>query len=92
MQQSFVQAAHSLLCRKASSDPHDFQYPSAAFEEVSFVSKERRPYILASTLHALHGTASNDSKTLIAARTALEYFIYCRVVFVAPENSFHVLY
>ena len=69
--QEFLQAALGLLCMKASKDPHDIKYPAAAFEEASSVSREWRPYILASTVHALHGPSSADAAVLIQARAAL---------------------
>ena len=67
---AFMKTARTLLCAKASTDPHDFKYPAAAFEDASLVSPEWRPYILASTVHALHGEKSPDSPILVRARQA----------------------
>ena len=69
--QAFMQSARTLLCTKASTDPHDFKYPAAAFEEASLSSPEWRPYLLASTVHALHGMKSADSEVLLKARQAI---------------------
>ena len=71
-QRAFLRTARSLLCAKASLDPHDFKYPAAAFEDASLVSREWRPHLLASTVHALHGTRSDDSPVLVQAREALK--------------------
>jgi len=70
-QAHFQQYARSLLCRKATDNPHDFKYPVAAFEDVSLVSPDWRPYLLAASVHALHGVASPDAKVLIQAKAAL---------------------
>ena len=68
---AFMQAARSLICVKATRDPHDLKYPVAAFEDTSVANAEWRPYLLASSVHALHGTASEDSAALVQARKAL---------------------
>ena len=65
---AFTQAARSLLCVKATRDPHDLKYPVAAFEDTNLANAEWRPYLLASSVHALHGTASADSTALVQAR------------------------
>jgi hypothetical protein len=70
-EQPFMQTARTLLCIKASTDPHDFKYPAAAFEDAFLASPEWRPYLLASSVHALHGTKSPDSKVLLEARRTL---------------------
>jgi hypothetical protein len=67
----FMQTARALLCAKASSDPHDVKYPIAIFEDVRSASAKWQPYVLASSVHALHGSASDDSRALLAARAAL---------------------
>ena len=67
----FLRSARSLLCVKATSDPHDLKYPVAAFEDATLVSPEWAPYLLASSVHALHGSASEDSAVLVEAREAL---------------------
>jgi hypothetical protein len=70
-QETFRRAARSLLCVKATRDPHDLKYPVAAFEDSALANPEWRPYLLASSVHALHGTASADSTALVQARKAL---------------------
>ena len=70
-QRAFQRAARRLLCAKATSNPHDFKYPVAAFEDSAAASPEWRPYLLASSVHALHGPASADSDILVQAREAL---------------------
>ena len=67
-QVAFKQAARSLLCVKATRDAHDLKYPVAAFEDTGLANPEWRPYLLASSVHALHGTASSDSTALIQAK------------------------
>jgi hypothetical protein len=67
----FMQTARSFLCVKSSLDPHDIKYPAAAFEDAHSVSVEWRPYLLASSVHALHGTKSNDTPVLVQVRNAL---------------------
>ena len=71
-QRDFLRTARSLLCMKASLDPHDIKYPAAAFEDAFLVSPEWRPHLLASSVHALHGTKSDDSPVLVQAREALK--------------------
>jgi hypothetical protein len=68
---SFMRTARSLMCIKASLDPHDVKYPVAAFEDVSSASPEWRPFLLASSVHALHGPRSADSASLMHVRNAL---------------------
>jgi hypothetical protein len=66
-----MRTALSFLCVKASLDPHDIKYPAAAFEDAYSVSAEWRPYLLASSVHALHGTKSSDTAVLVQVRDAL---------------------
>jgi hypothetical protein len=68
---AFMRTALSFLCVKASLDPHDIKYPAAAFEDAYSVSAEWRPYLLASSVHALHGTKSSDTAVLVQVRDAL---------------------
>jgi hypothetical protein len=68
---AFMQTARSFLCVKASLDPHDIKYPAAVFEDAASVSAEWRPYLLASSVHALHGTKSSDTAVLVQVRDAL---------------------
>jgi hypothetical protein len=70
-QAPFMQTARSFLCVKASLDPHDIKYPAAVFEDAYSVSAEWRPYLLASSVHSLHGTRSNDTPVLVQVKNAL---------------------
>ena len=70
-QAEFMRTARGFLCRKASLDPHDVKFPAAMFEDAGRVSAEWRPYLLASSVHALHGEKSADSKSLTKVREAL---------------------
>jgi hypothetical protein len=65
-QATFMRTARSFVCVKASMDPHDIKFPAAVFEDTFLASPEWRPYLLASSLHALHGSRSND--TVVLAR------------------------
>jgi hypothetical protein len=67
----FLQAARGLMCVKSSVDPHDMKYPAAAFDDAFAASSEWLPYLLASTVHALHGPRSEDASSLVKAREAL---------------------
>ena len=67
----FAELSRSFLCMKASLDPHDIKFPAAIFEDASFVSPEWRPYLLASSVHALHGSRSEDNAALMKVREAL---------------------
>jgi hypothetical protein len=67
---TFQQTARSFLCVKASLDPHDFKYPAAAFEDAARVHPEWRSYLLAASVHALHGPKSHDTPVLVEARKA----------------------
>ena len=66
-----MQTARTLLCAKASTDPHDFKYPPVAFEAAYLVSPEWRPYLLASSVHALYGVKSPGSQVLQRTRSAI---------------------
>ena len=68
---AFMQTARSFLCVKASLDPHDIKFPAAVFEDAAAVSAEWRPYLLASSVHSLHGTKSADTPALVQVRDAL---------------------
>ena len=68
---TFMQTARSFLCVKASLDPHDIKYPAAAFEDALLASPEWRPYLLAASVHALHGPRSNDTAVLVQVKEAL---------------------
>jgi hypothetical protein len=67
---TFQQTARTFLCVKASLDPHDFKYPAAAFEDAARVHPEWRSYLLAASVHALHGSKSHDTPVLVEARKA----------------------
>jgi len=67
----FVQTARGFLLSKASEDPHDVKYPAALFEDATLVSPKWRPYVLASSVHALHGSQSQDSRVLTLTKAAL---------------------
>jgi hypothetical protein len=67
---TFQQTARTFLCVKASLDPHDFKYPAAAFEDAARVHPQWRSYLLAASVHALHGSKSHDTPVLVEAREA----------------------
>jgi hypothetical protein len=67
----YMQTARSLLCVKASLDPHDVKYPVAAFEDALAANPAWRRHLLASSIHALHGSHSADSAPLAQARDGL---------------------
>jgi hypothetical protein len=69
---AFMQTARSFLCVKASLDPHDIKFPAAIFEDAFAVSTEWRPYLLASSVHSLHGSKSADTSVLVQVRAALK--------------------
>ena len=71
-EKSFCETARTFLCTKATYNPHDMKYPAAAFEDAAHVSPEWRPYLLAASVHALHGPNSPDAKALTRAREALK--------------------
>ena len=68
---AFLQTARSLLCVKATTDAHDYKFPAALFEDAYQVSSQWRPYLLAASVHALHGTSSTDTPVLIKARETI---------------------
>ena len=68
---AFMRTARSFLCVKASLDPHDIKFPAAVFEDAYSVSAEWRAYLLASSVHFLHGTKSADTSVLVQVRDAL---------------------
>ncbi|MEM7232379.1 MAG: hypothetical protein AAF517_09405 [Planctomycetota bacterium] len=70
--EAFVSRARGLVCRKASADPHDLKFPAAIFEDAERVSAEWRPYLLAASVHALHGEQSADQPAFTKARAALK--------------------
>jgi hypothetical protein len=67
----FMQAARSWLCSKASNDPHEYKFLAAMFENVSWVSPEWRPHLVAAAVHYLHGDQSPDNSVIQQVRVAL---------------------
>ena len=70
-QAAFMQTARSFLCVKASLDPHDIKFPAAIFEDAFSVSPSWRSYLLAASVHSLHGSKSSDTPVLVKVREAL---------------------
>ena len=70
-QAAFMRTARGFLCVKASMDAHDIKYPAAIFEDARLASPEWRPYLLASSVHALHGSKSKDTAALVQVKDAL---------------------
>ena len=68
----FEQTAISWLCRKASTDTHEVKIAAAMLEEADRVSKEWKPYLLAASVHYLHGPQSPDNTVVLQAREALK--------------------
>ena len=54
---AFKQAARSLLCVKATRDPHDLKYPVAAFKDTTLANSEWRPTSWRRPSDALDGIA-----------------------------------
>lgn len=71
-QVAFMQMARSFLCLKASLDPHDIKFPAAIFENAGKVSTKWRPFILAASVHSLHGAKSPDTGVLVQVREAIK--------------------
>ncbi|HET6407175.1 MAG TPA: hypothetical protein VFG14_04780, partial [Chthoniobacteraceae bacterium] len=71
-QQSFMQTARSYLCVKASLDPHDIKFPAAIFEDAAHASAPWRPFLLAASVHSLHGSQSPDTTVLLQVRDAIK--------------------
>jgi hypothetical protein len=68
----YVQAALSWICRKASSDPHEYKFAAAILEEAETASPEWQPHLLAASVHFLHGNQSDDYPAVQQAREALQ--------------------
>jgi hypothetical protein len=68
----YVQAALSWMCRKASSDPHEYKFLAAILEEAETASPEWQPHLLAASIHFLHGNQSADYPAVQQAREALQ--------------------
>ena len=67
----FIRVACEHLNRKATWNAHDFKYPAAAFENLSFLSERWRPHSLAATVHAIHGPQSEDTPVFSKAKEVL---------------------
>jgi hypothetical protein len=67
----YIQAALSWMCRKASSDPHEYKFLAAILEEAETASPEWQPHLLAASVHFLHGNQSPDYPAVQQAREAL---------------------
>jgi hypothetical protein len=68
----YIQAALSWMCRKASSDPHEYKFLAAILEEAETASPEWQPHLLAASVHFLHGNQSLDYPAVEQAREALQ--------------------
>ena len=69
--QEFLQTAMHMMCVKATPEVHSFKYPIALYENCRYASPEWRPYLLASSVHHLHGTDMEDSPIVSQARERL---------------------
>jgi hypothetical protein len=68
---AYTRAARSFMVGKATDDPHDIKFPAASFEDASLMHAKWRPYVLAASVHALHGLQSADAAVLVRARAAV---------------------
>jgi hypothetical protein len=68
----YLQAAQSWMCRKSSTDPHEYKFLAAILEEAKLVSPEWQPHLLAASVHFLHGKQSPDFPAVQEAREALQ--------------------
>src|SRR5262249_3086978 len=67
----YIQAALSWMCRKSSTDPHEYKFLAAILDEARLASAEWQPHILAASVHFLHGKQSPDYPAVQQAREAL---------------------
>jgi hypothetical protein len=67
----FLHTARRLVCLKATQNAHDVKFPSAIFENYELASPRWRPYLLAASVHWLHGTKMPDNPAVLSARDAL---------------------
>jgi hypothetical protein len=67
---ALVTAARRLVFTRAT-DPHDYKYPAAAFEDMSIVSPAWRPHMLAASMLHLPAPTAPESRTIQRARTAV---------------------
>lgn len=68
----YVQEAQSWLCRKATTDMHDYKFQAAILEDSSLVSPQWRPHLLAASVHFFHGAQGADYPAVEQARAALQ--------------------
>jgi hypothetical protein len=68
----YIEAALSWMCRKSSSDPHEYKFLAAILEEAQTASREWQPHLLAASVHFLHGKQSPDYPAVEQAREALQ--------------------
>ena len=59
--EAFLRRALWLMCVKSTPEVHDFKYPMALFENCRQASPQWRPFLLAASVHVLHGTDMEDS-------------------------------
>ena len=67
----FAQTAHSWLCRKASTDHHEYKFLAAILEDASRVSPAWQPHLLAASVHYFHGKQTPDNPVVMQAREEL---------------------
>lgn len=67
----YIQAAQSWMCRKSSSDPHEYKFLASILEEAELASPQWQPHLLAASVHFLHGKNSPDFPAVQQARDAL---------------------
>ena len=67
----FVQTAVSWLCRKASTDHHEYKFLAAILEDATLVSPQWQPHLLAASVHYFHGKQTPDNPVVQQAREAL---------------------
>jgi hypothetical protein len=67
----FLETARRLVCLKATQNAHDVKFPSAIFENYELAGRQWRPYLLAASVHWLHGVKMPDNPAVLSARDAL---------------------
>ena len=67
----FIEIAMQLMCIKSTAEVHDFKFPMALFENYDYISANWKPYLLAASVHVLHGTIMEDSAIVKQAREQL---------------------
>lgn len=70
----FIERALHLICRKSTPEVHDFKFPMALFENLQHATPIWQPYLLAASVHVLHGTDMEDSSIVAHARERLAAF------------------